>query len=170
MALYDKLKTKKPFSLLIIVLALSFCVLPFARAETWVTNYSFYLPNSYGTFVSENFTCNYENWRIAYSFGIPDSGAWLTVTVYNAITNMSIDEFRTGYQWRNLQWSGTHTIGGVGTFYMVIKAENLYLYPSIEAQEDIDSIPEFPSFLILSLFMMTTLLAVIIYSKKHSFK
>jgi len=33
---------------------------------------------------------------------------------------------------------------------------------------EIDIIPEFPSFLILPLFMIATLLAVIIYKRKHS--
>ena len=158
--------------IIVVALILGLCIIEISglicvvMAETWETTYSFYVPNSYGTFMSDNFTCTHASWRIAYSFGIPDDGAWLTITVYNATSNMTIDEFRDGYQWRNLNWSGTRNFGGIGTFYMVIKAENLYLYPSIEVQEDINSIPEFPSFLIMPLFMIATLLAVIVYKEK----
>jgi len=160
------MKSKKLFSLLTIILALSFCVLPSALAETWETIYSYYLPNSYGTFVSDNFTCDCPSWRISYSFGVPDGGAWLTITTYDAITNDSIDEFRDGYQWRNLQWRGTRMFGSNGTFYMVIKAENLYLYPKIEVQQDIDSIPEFPSVTILLIAMVIITTAVILGRRK----
>jgi len=48
-------------------------------------------------------------------------------------------------------------------------ATHKWIYFAYEhSTHEIDIIPEFPSFLILPLFMITTLLAVIIYRRKHS--
>ena len=54
-----------------------------------------------------------------------------------------------------------------GTFYLKINVAYTESY-TIIVEQDLDSIPEFPSFLILPLFMIATLLAVIIYRRKHS--
>jgi parallel beta-helix repeat protein len=51
---------------------------------------------------------------------------------------------------------------GIGNTYYVIDANNTDRYPLMNQY----AIPEFPSFLILPLFMMATLLAVVIYQKR----
>ena len=53
-----------------------------------------------------------------------------------------------------------------GTFYMRINVTNAQGY-TIIVEQDLDSIPEFPSFLILPLVLMATLPAVIVYRRKH---
>jgi len=55
---------------------------------------------------------------------------------------------------------------GIGDSVYAIDADNVDRYPLMQQH----LIPEFPSFLVLSLFMMATLLAVSIYRRKHSVK
>jgi len=50
---------------------------------------------------------------------------------------------------------------------MKINVTNTQGYTTI-IEQDLDSIPEFPSFLILPLFMIATLLAAIVYKTRHS--
>jgi parallel beta-helix repeat protein len=70
--------------------------------------------------------------------------------------------------------NGTYNVfvNGTEVSYRMLSFSNetySYLYFTYKhSTQEVIIIPEFPSFLILSLFMITTLLAVIVYRRKHS--
>lgn len=139
MGLCSELKTGEPFSLLMVVLALSFCVVPFARAETWETTYGFSPTENYGTYTTDNFTCQHANWKITYAFGVWNGGSHINITVYDVSSSRVVTNFRTGIDRYILSWSGEQFIGGIGTYFMTIQTENVVYYCNIEIQEDVDS-------------------------------
>jgi parallel beta-helix repeat protein len=79
-------------------------------------------------------------------------------------------DFKTRYPSVNDNYNGPYqNITGSDTIWdgpYVIDANNKDNYPLMGQP----TIPEFPSFIILPLFMIATLLAVIVYRRKHCFR
>ncbi len=69
-------------------------------------------------------------------------------------------------------WQDNYTVllkGKEWSFGNWTNEESTYIYVNyIHSTHELVIIPEFPSFLILLLFMTATLLAVIVYRRKHS--
>jgi len=61
---------------------------------------------------------------------------------------------------------GKYRFVELGRFMVIWHLANI-TYVEIWGEQDLDSIPEFPSFIILPVFMMITVLAVIVYKRKH---
>jgi len=115
------------------------------------------------------FTCSHAEWRIRWSY-VPDPSypqytAFSIFTYPQGESAMYIDFiYKTG----GSDTSGTSYIHSKqGTFYSKIGVSSTQSY-TIIIEQDLDSIPEFPLFLILPLFMISTLLAVIVYRRKYS--
>ena len=120
-------------------------------------------------YTTNYFTCNHIEWRIRWQY-VPDS-EYPEFTVFNVYTYpqgedvMFIDSIiKTGAEDTN---GASYIHNNAGIFYSKINVANTESY-TIIVEEDLDSIPEFPSFLILPLFMAATLLAVIVHRRKHS--
>ncbi len=120
-------------------------------------------------YTTNYFTCDHVEWRIRWEF-VPHS-ANPNLTLFNVATypqgeDVSFIDFI--YKFGGEDTSGASYIhNNQGTFYSKINVGNTEGY-TIIIEQDLDSIPEFPSFLILPLFMIATLLAaVIIYRKKQ---
>jgi hypothetical protein len=119
-------------------------------------------------YTTDYFTCNHVEWRIRWEY-VPHS-EYPESTVFGITTYpQGEDVFYVDF----IMKSGSEDTTGTsyihdnkGTFYMKINIANTESY-TIIIEQDLDSIPEFPSFLILPLFMTATLLAVIIYRRKR---
>jgi parallel beta-helix repeat protein len=145
--------------------------------------------SSYNQIVGNNLTNNYNGIYITLfsndntikdnnitdneKFGVSIVGDSIENVVYhnnfidNAYQHASSERTTTwdngvqGNYWDN--YSGVDSDGnGIGDTPYVIDPNNQDRYPFMA------TIPEFPSFLILPLFMIATLLAVIVYGRKHS--
>ena len=119
------------------------------------------------TYNTTSFNIGHVEWRIRWSY-IPHTTfpQWtvLGVITYPQGAYIPIDVIA---QMGATNTSGTSYIHGmVGTFYMTIAVANTEGY-TIIVEQDLDSIPEFPSLIILPLFIMATLLAVAVYRRKH---
>jgi len=80
-------------------------------------------------------------------------------------TNIWDDDYPSGGNYWD-DYSGTDANSdGIGDIYYIIDADNTDRYPFM--QECPGYIPEFSSFLILSLFMIATLFTVIVYKREH---
>jgi hypothetical protein len=116
-------------------------------------------------YTTDYFTCDHVEWRISWEY-IPDSESTIfwVYTYPQGEDALYIDViYKTGAD----DTSGISYIhNNNGTFYMKIEVSNTQSY-TIIVEQDLDSTPEFPSFLILPLFMIATLLAVIVYKRKN---
>lgn len=121
------------------------------------------------TYNTTYFTCTHVEWRIRWEF-VPHP-------VYPELTGLNVFTYPQGESVIFVDWifqmgpsntSGTSYIHNrAGTFYMSIATANTQSY-AIIVEQDLDSIPEFPTFLILPLFMIATLFVVIVHRRKHS--
>ncbi|MCD6240042.1 hypothetical protein J7K27_00770 [Candidatus Bathyarchaeota archaeon] len=132
-----------------------------ASPENWVEVIRF---TGSGTeqYTSEYFTCDHVEWRIRWEY-VPDP-EYPEFALFNVYTypqgedTLFIDSIiKSGAD----DTSGVSYIhNNAGTFYMKINVANTQSY-TIIVEQDLDSIPEFPSFLILPLlFILSTLLFV----------
>ena len=118
-------------------------------------------------YTTNYFTCDHVEWRIQWSY-VPDPN-YPQYTVFSVVTYPQGED--TFYVDFIMKTGGSDTSGtsyihnNQGTFYSKINVANTQSY-TIIIEQDLDSIPEFPSFLILPLFMIATILAVIVYRKK----
>jgi hypothetical protein len=146
------------------VLAISNIVL--ATPENWseVTRFTGSGTQQYTT---EYFTCSHVEWRIRWSY-VPDPN-YPQYTVFNVYTypqgeDVFIDSI--------LKTGGSETSGisyihnRQGTFYMKINVANTQSY-TIIVEQDLDSVPEFSTFLMLPLFIVITLLTAVINRRKR---
>jgi len=115
------------------------------------------------------FTCSHVEWRIRWEY-VPHP-------VFPELTALNVFTYPQGETEIFIDWifhiGATNTSGisyihnRAGTFYMTISTANTQSY-AIIVEQDLDSIPEFPSLIALPLFMIATLLVVIFYKRKHS--
>jgi len=119
-------------------------------------------------FTTDVFGCDHIEWRIRWEF---DPGHWhfadlhtLQVTTYKE--GESTNYFNQIREPPSGNLSGFELLNQSGTFYLEISTGLIDSY-TIIVEENIDSIPEFPSWIILPLFLTATLFALII--KKRLF-
>jgi hypothetical protein len=135
------------------------------KADNWVEVIRFEGKDEVST--KKYFTCDHVEWRIRWEF---DPGHWhfpqlhtFSVTTYRQGDDMhyvdSIFEMADGSK------SGTSYIhDNYGQYYMIISTGIIANY-TIIIDQNIDSIPEFPSWVILPLLLVTTVAAAAI--RKH---
>lgn len=120
-------------------------------------------------YTTEYFTCDHVEWRIRWEY-VPDPDypeyAAFSVYTYPQGGDIPIDSI---YKAGSEDTSGISYIhNNKGTFYMEIIVASTQSY-TIIVEQDLDSIPEFSSILILlPLFMLVTLLAVIVLRKSKT--
>jgi len=155
---------------LLLILCLAFSLfssnIAFASLENWVEVARF---NGSREITTDYFTCDHVEWRIRYEFYY-DHTHWPTfphfrVTVYSHEGNYSekIDFISVnGTEERN----GTVYINSNGEFYLEIVPLNIVTRYAVIVEQNLESsIPEFPSWIILPLFVMATI-AVVIYRNR----
>lgn len=132
----------------------------FASSGNWVEVTRF---SAHGDSVTtEPFTCDYAEWRIRWEF---DPGHWhfpqlhtFSVTTYpQGEDTVYVDQI---YEMANGSKTGTHYIHeNDGKFYIKISLGIIDGY-TIIVEQNIDSIPEFQPWIVLSIAVTTTLIAV----------
>jgi len=117
-------------------------------------------------FTTDVFVCDHVEWRIRWEF---DPGLWhfadmytLWVTTYKE--GESTKYFNQIRQPPGGNLSGVELLNQSGTFYLEIGSGLSDSY-TIIVEENIDSIPEFPSWTILPIFTIATLLIIICKQK-----
>jgi len=115
-------------------------------------------------------------------FNYAETKGWITIQVRNATTEQTFGFCRVSIPHNLIDPEVTwiNVVIDDGTVTPLFFNNTLYdngthrwiyvAYPHPYSLHEIVIIPEFPSFLILPLFMMATLLAVMIYKRKHSNK
>ncbi len=114
-------------------------------------------------FTTDAFVCDHIEWRIRWEF---DPGHWhfadlhtLQVTTYKE--GESSKYFNQISEPPNGNLNGVELLNQSGTFYLEISSGLIDSY-TIIVEENIDSIPEFPSWIILPLFATLTLIMVLV--------
>ena len=115
-------------------------------------------------YTTDYFTCDHVEWRIRWEYVDSEYTVFNVFTYPQGEDAIFIDAIiKMGSE----DTSGASYIhDNKGTFYMKINVANTESY-TIIVEQDLDSVPEFSSMLILPLFMAVTLLAIIIYRGKH---
>lgn len=138
----------------------------FASPETWSEVVTYSGPGRREAFNSSVFTIDHPEWRIRWAFTPkpePYEGAGLWVLTYR--------EGQTVPNWVNMifeynssRTSGTSYIHNqTGNFYMTIVAPDSDLNYTIIVEQDLDSfIPEYPTLILLPLFLAATLAVAVI--------
>jgi len=145
-----------------IISVLSFSSVVSATPENWSEVVRFT-----GSGTTAYFTCSHVEWRIRWSY-VPDP-SYPQYAVFSVLTypqgedTLFIDYImKTG----DSETSGISYIHNQqGTFYCKISEANTQSFVVI-IEQDVDSIPEFQSFLILPLFMIATLLTALVCKRK----
>ncbi|MDG6223700.1 MAG: hypothetical protein IAX21_09290 [Candidatus Bathyarchaeota archaeon] len=121
-------------------------------------------------FITEVFACDHAEWRIRWEF---DPGHWhfaemhtLHVTTYKE--GESTTYFNKITEPPGGNRNGVELLNQSGTFYLEISSGLINSY-TIIVEENIDSIAEFPSWIILPLFLIATV-TVAVYRKKFQLK
>lgn len=109
------------------------------------------------------FTCNHTEWRISWNYTsdpqFPESSGIVAYAYDNHTELVTLIAPGIGI---NATHSGlTYVHNNQGTFYLKIIAENVTSYTFI-IEQDIDSIPEFSSMFLLSLFATGIFVAMIL--------
>ena len=162
---------RKAVIILLLILCPAFSVfssnIAFASSENWVEVVRFYWsgagPHEYR--ITEPFTCDHVDWRIRWEFyfdhtHFPEFGHF-SVRTYprgenrSDINSISVD----GFGERN---GTSYIINNKGEFYMRISTLSVVTSYTIIVEQNIDSIPEFPSWapMLLTLITLTVILAV----------
>jgi hypothetical protein len=117
-------------------------------------------------FTTDVFVCDHVEWRIRWEF---DPGHWhfadmhtLQVTTYEE--GESTNYFNQIRELPSGNLIGVELLNQSGTFYLEIGSGLIDSY-TIIVEENIDSIPEFPSWIVLPLFLMVT--GIVIVLKKR---
>ena len=115
-------------------------------------------------YTTDYFTCDHVEWRIRWEY-VPTE-----YTVFNVVTYPQGEDalyidfiYKTGSEDTN---GISYIHNKQGTFYMKINVANTESY-TIIIEQDLESIPEFQSFFILSLFIVVTLLTIIVYKRRQ---
>jgi hypothetical protein len=117
-------------------------------------------------FTTDTFVCDHAEWRIRWEF---DPGHWhfadlntFKVTTYKQ--GEANPQFNQITELPNGNLQGVELLNQSGTFHLKIDSGLIDFY-TIIVEENIDSIPEFPSGIVLPLFLIATL-TIIAYRKK----
>jgi len=156
----------KKLSLILLPIMLMLLIpIHLVKADNWVEVIRF---EGTGGVSEKHFTCDYFEWRIRWEF---DPGHWHFFPQYHTF---SVATYREGedmhhvdsiFEMANGSKSGISYIhDNYGKYYMAIRALDIENY-TIIIEQNIDSIPEFPSWIILPLLLVTTAAAAAI--RKH---
>ena len=126
----------------------------FGSSADWVEVARF-TETGQGSTKTETFECSHVDWRIRWSFtsSINEPPLMFSITVYNS-SGRIVDFFVTASG-----KSGTLNYNTTGSFYLSIGDLYVQNYEII-VEQNIDSIPEFPSWAILPLLVISTLVAI----------
>ncbi|MFW9853371.1 MAG: hypothetical protein ACFFDS_10535 [Candidatus Thorarchaeota archaeon] len=159
--------------ILLVILFLAFSVFSsdnaFASSENWVevVRFSYSGPDPHEYRITEPFTCDHVDWRIRWEFyfehtHFPEFGHF-SVRTYPKGENTSIDEIHVdGFGERN---GTSYIFNNKGEFYMRISTLSVVTSYTIIVEQNLDSIPEFPSWILLPLFFVVTWFGIIIRKK-----
>ena len=146
--------------LISLFLLASMSVVVFASLENWVEVVRFN-----GTIwpeYTEHFTIDYFDWRINWSYT-----PRLSETINPYIFRLNVknaSDYIIEFLFASNQISGTLNMNQTGEYYLYIDPMHAENY-SITIVQNIDSIPEFPSWFILPLFLVSVLVAIVIRNK-----
>lgn len=149
-------------SLMLCFLVSTFIPDAFASSGNWVEVTRFTGSESSQT---EQFTCDHVDWRIRWDY-TPRSYTVFTLITYDD-TGIVVDHVHRVYEFRvsAAETSGTSNIYNMnGTFYMSINTVDVSDFTVI-VEQNVDSIPEFPSIVILPFLIMGTSIFIIIQNK-----
>ena len=154
---------------LLIVLSIALLVftssIALASSENWseVTRFT-----GSGTDIrtTDYFTCDHVEWRIRWEY-VPDS-QYSNLTSLSVFTYPIMEGDRGPMYINFIMKTGTEDTSGTsyiheyaGTFHMNINVGATKSY-TIIVEQDLDSIPEFPSWTILPLFLVASLVSIMI--------
>jgi hypothetical protein len=121
----------------------------FASSGNWVEVTTF--PNAVGSGMSSHFTIDHVDWRIKWEFN-PSNGS--------ESPSFTVRVIRDGGS--EIKWLTTHETTGIlniynasGTFFLVVQTVNADSGTLI-IEQNTESIPEFPSWIILPLVLVAT--------------
>ena len=145
-----------------LVVVFSLCLLTssitvvFASLGTWVEVARF-TETEQGSNRTETFECSHVDWIIRWSFSssINEPQLMFSITVYNS-SGRIVDFFVTASG-----KSGILNYNTTGSFYLLIGELYVQNYEII-VEQNIDSIPEFPSWIILPLFLTATMIGILV--------
>lgn len=140
----------------------------FASSENWVEVMK--INRSGSVFINSGlFTIDYPEWRIRWQFDPGDNWHFaqmyfLNITIYEEgeFDNYFANIYGSGNQNNGLY----HVSNNIGKFHMKINTGMIENF-TIIVEQNIDSIPEFPSWTILPLFLTVTMVLAI-YKRKLS--
>ena len=140
----------------------------FASSENWVEVVRFTGGSHEREYKTESFTCDHVDWRIRWAYeprtDIPVTQSGIEYYVYRQEYPDHWFSFMAHYG--EFETNGTEYINDRnGTFYLGIISD-VQNYTLI-IEQNLDSIPEFPSWTILPLFLTVTMV-VAIYKRKLS--
>jgi hypothetical protein len=169
--------SKKAFRVLclcLLVTVLSGIIQPVASSENWSEVFRFTgskpLTGIYAE--SDDFICEHAEWRIRWEY-VPDStmGDVATFAVYTYRRDETGATDLINVTARVLEPEDTSGISYIheetGVFYMEILYNSVESYTVI-VEQDLNSIPEFPSWIILPLVLAITLFSIIFKRKLTS--
>lgn len=135
--------------------------LVFGTEENWIEVARF-TETGQGSTKTETFECSHVDWRIRWSFdsSINEPPLIFAITVYNS-NGKIVDFFIT-----TVQGSGTLDYNRTGSFYLNIRVNYVQNYQVI-VEQNIDSIPEFLSDIILVSGLLMSSAISIIYRHKR---
>ena len=116
---------------------------------------------------TESFTCDYVEWRIRWNYSTvfhlhQKTLGLFGLNVFEKEPKSLVSSF--GSEPTIGSENGTLSLSENGTFYLQIYAFNIYDY-SVIIEQNIESIPEFPSWTILPLILTITLFSVVVKRK-----
>jgi len=140
----------------------SLSCIAFASLDNWVEVVRFEGNQSTKT---EQFTCNNVEWRIKWEF-VP-SPQDSKLAIFEVFTYPTTQSVRMTTYSNSIIKRGVENTNGTsyihdyqGTFYMNIRVVGTKNYTLI-VEQNTDSIPEFPSWIILPLFLVVTFVAIL---------
>jgi len=136
-----------------------------ASPENWSEVVRFHAYED-ASFTTDNFTCHHVDWRIRWSYvadGYPFESL-LAVEIFEAGESERLDLIlKMGY-YDDYGVKFIHNNNGTFYFKMTIANVDEYL---VIVEQDLDSVPEFSSQMVLPLFMIATLLAALVYRRRR---
>ena len=123
-------------------------------------------------YTSDYFTCDYEEWRIRWAY-VPTTQQ-PDFAFFSVFTYPESEGDRGATYVNEIMKTGTADTNGTsfihnyqGTFHMYIDVEETESY-TIIVEQNLNSIPEFPSGTILPLFLIATFVGIIVRKKQSS--
>ena len=111
---------------------------------------------------SSRFDCNHVSWEVHWNFKDIALGSTWTIEIIDidALEN-NVTFFKTGVGSFVSVNSGQYTHNQSGRYQITIDVNRINDF-EVFVRQDIDSIPEFPSWMLLSIFLILTLVSIII--------